>query len=239
MRQWALQKERVLIHDVSMDFASDEYTHISDPVTLCDRIIENPYYYRIAYHVKPDAVETEFSWEYRAIWTNPEGKPMLPRWFFIDEVSQVCRNNAKHKDMGTILQLSRHDLLGVVAASQRIADVDKSLTDASRMTILFHTEEATSLDAIYQRWGKEVCDSVSNLRPCIYDDVNKIVHQEPECVVVLKGRGFRVIPLGSKIQTQQESEQWEQVLTHQDEAGQEAPSEPSNPEDFSEQSGGQ
>ena len=235
MRQWALQKERVLIHDVSMDFSSDEYTHINDPVALCDRLIENPYYYRIAYHVNPDSVEQEFSWEYRAIWTQEQ-----PRWFFIDEVSQVCRNNAMHRDMRTILQLSRHDLLGVVAASQRIADVDKSLTDASRMTILFRTDEATSLDAIYQRWGKEVCDSVSNLRPCIYDDVNKIVHQEPECVVVLKGRGFKVIPLGSKIQSEQESQQWEQVLTHQDaQDGQEAPEQPSIPEHFSEENTGQ
>lgn len=236
MRQWALQKERVLVQDVTFDFSSNEYTHIwSNPEALCDRIIENPYYYRIAYHVNAETIQDDFRWLFNAAWTS---RPVLSRWLFIDEVKHVCQNQFVHPCMKIILQYSRHILLGVVAASQRIAEVDKSLTDAARMTVLFHTDEATSLDAIYNRWGKEVSDAVSNLRPCIYDDVNKIVHQEPECVVVLKGRGFKVIALGSKIQSAEESQQWEQVLTHQDEDGAEPHSEPSNQEVSSEESGG-
>jgi hypothetical protein len=209
MQQWALKLERVLIQDVTLDFDSAEYEHIySDAAMLAERLKENPYYFRIAYHVNPENVPDDFLWNFRAIWTCTE----LPRWFFIDECSEIMSFNNLHPAARTLLRYCRHNQLGIVCATQRIADVDKLVTSGARMVVLFYTDEVRDLDAIYQRYGREVVQHVERLRPCIYDDVKKVVEQEPQALLYVKGRGFRVIDLGSKIkQVNMEDSQWQGV----------------------------
>src|SRR6266487_2671113 len=110
MKQWANRLERVLVQDVTLDFDGPEYEHFySDPVALAERLKENPYYFRLAYHVNPEDVPSDFQWNFNCIWTLEK-----VRWFIIDECSEVCRNNAVHPSMRTLLRYCRHNLLGVV-----------------------------------------------------------------------------------------------------------------------------
>lgn len=219
MRQWINQKERVLIHDIAADYLSNEYEHIwsgnkqnKAVRLLAERLKSNPHYFRIAYHVGGETVHEDFFYQYACIW-----QLSTPRWFFIEECHEVA-GMGMAPGMENILRYARHNLLGIVAASQRIADVSPLLRSSARMVVLFHTKEYRDLIAIRERWGADVENAVKNLRPCIYNDETKVVEQEPECVVYLKGYGFRIVPLGSKVKTTTETEsaeQWQEILQDQ------------------------
>ena len=245
LRQWAMMKERVLIHDVAADYLSDEYEHIwsnkQEAVkVLAQRFKSNPHYFRIAYHVNSETIEEDFFYQYACIWMLQQ-----PRWFFIEECHEVCGIRMA-PGMENILRYSRHNLLGVVAASQRIADVSPLLRSSARMVVLFHTKEFRDLIAIRERWGMEVEKAVRELRPCIYNDDTQELEQAPECVVYLKGYGFRTIALGSKVKTTTEmesAEQWQETLPEQPSTREpqssrqdSGESEPESPEDTSEPS---
>jgi hypothetical protein len=208
MKQWATRCERVLVQDIMLAFDGPEYEHIwSNPAQLCERLEQNPYYYRISHHVNSSDIANDFVWNYRAIWMLEQ-----PRWFFIDECQEVCRVNAIHPDMKSLLLYSRHSNLGLVCSSQRIAAVDRLLTSSARMCVFFYTDEVRDLEAIRERYGNEVYEAVRGLRPCIFDDVTKVCQQEPECCVYIKGHGFRVIALGDKVaQTNENSIEGEQI----------------------------
>lgn len=220
MRRWATMKERVLLHDVAADYLTDDFEHIwsreKNPKALqvlVDRFKSNPHYFRIAFHTTAETSWEDFFYEYACIWQINQN----PRWFFIEECHTVY-GAAMAPGAEDILRYARHNLLGVVAASQRIADVSPLLRSSARMVVLFHTKEFRDLIAIRERWGPEVEEAVKNLRPCIYNDDTKVCEQEPECVVYLKGHGFRVVPLGNKVKTNTETEsaeQWEEILQEQ------------------------
>jgi hypothetical protein len=233
MRQWAMMKERVLIHDAAADYLTNDFEHIwSKPDSqavriLAERLKDNPHYFRIAYHINADTRQEDFFYQYACIWMVQK-----PRWFFIEECHEVA-GIAMAPGMENLIRYARHNVLGVVAASQRVADVSPLLRSNARMVVLFHTTEFRDLIAIRERWGSEMEEAVKNLRPCIYNDDTKECEQHPECVVWLKGYGFRVVSLGSKIKHNKEmesDEQWQEIL-------QEAPSTPeqqSSPQDSGE-----
>lgn len=245
MRRWAMMQERVLLHDVAADYLGNDFEHIWSGSqdkkalqVLVDRFKSNPHYFRIAYHVSAETIWEDFYYEYNCIWQLQQ-----PRWFFIEECHEVY-GAGMAPGAETILRYARHNLLGVVAASQRIADVSPLLRSSARMVVLFHTKEFRDLIAIRERWGAEVEEAVKNLRPCIYNDDTRICEQEPECLVYLKGYGFRVVPLGNKVKTNTEmesAEQWQETLQDQ-QSTQEQPyfpqdsgsPEPESPEDTSE-----
>lgn len=199
--------ERSLILDAGADYLGESYTHIwSNPRELAERLSSNPHYYRIAYHPNADHFSEEFHWCFCAAWSIP-----FPRWLIIEEAHEVCGNGCMHPDVNTILRYSRHNLLGVIASSQRIADVDKLLTGMARMVILFHTAEFRDIEAIRQRWGPEASKLVSNLRPCIFNDATKECEQHPECLVYMKGYGYKIVSLGNKIkQDTIEEDSWQE-----------------------------
>lgn len=210
-KSWLIQRfvdrmERALIQDVTAEYAGDGYTHIwSNPKELAQYLEAHPHAFRVAYHPNSAYIEDEFHWQYAAIWQLKQ-----PRWFVIEECHEVCQSNSIHPDMENVLRYARHNLLGVIGSSQRIADVHKLLTSSARMVILFHTTEFRDLQAIKERFGSDVQDAVMALRPCVFNDATKEVEQHPECVVILKGSGFRVMALGSKIKAQtEESNLWE------------------------------
>ena len=200
--------ERSLILDAGADYLGDSFTHIwSNPRELANRLSENPHYYRIAYHPNADHFAEEFHWCFCSAWSVP-----FPRWFVIEEAHEVCGNGCMHPDVNTILRYSRHNLLGVIASSQRIADVDKLLTGMARMVVLFNTAEYRDIEAIRFRWGPEVSKEVENLRPCIYNDATRECEQHPECLIYMKGYGYKVIPLGSKVKSTQIETEEEETL---------------------------
>jgi hypothetical protein len=231
---------RSLILDAGADYLDSSYTHVwSNPKELAERIASNPHYYRIAYHPDANFFDEEFHWNFASIWSVSN-----PRWFIIEEAHQVCSINNVHPDLNTILRYSRHNFLGVIGSSQRLADVDKLFTSSARMVIMFHTAEFRDIEAARLRFGPDVADAIENLRPCIYNDATKVCEQEPECVVYMKGFGFRVIPLGSKIKTDKESnsiwdEQYQEIPAMPEEQSSEQDSgtlEPKSPESISEAS---
>jgi hypothetical protein len=204
MKHWFNDMERALAVDRGAEFLGKEYTHIwQNPRQLVETLDSNPHYYRIVYH--PSNMQTAFSWCGRAMWMMPH-----TRWLLVDELHEICSPHFISPDMNTYLRYARHNFIGFIGSSQRISDVSRLFTQGSRMTILFHTEEAADMDAIYARWGKAVRRSVENLRPCIYDDATGVCEQHPECVCILRGRGYRILSLGDKIKTGEEK-QWQKL----------------------------
>lgn len=209
LEEWFNMMERTIFIDSTAALFDDSYEHIfANPSQVCWRLQKNPYYYRIAYH--PADIFGAFHWCATAIWQFSQS-----RWLIIDEVHEVCGVSGVEPMMKKILRYARHNFLGMVGASQRLADVSRLLTSGARMVVLFYTEEARDLDAIADRWGNAVADAVTRLRPCIYDDANKICYQHPECLVIKRGIGYKVFALGDKIDDRQltrgENEQWEPI----------------------------
>lgn len=201
--------ERSLTFDLMAEYGGEGYEDIwANPQKLAERLKQNPHYFRIAYH--PQNIEVDFHWCFVAMW-----QLALPRWMIIEECHEVCGSSMIQPEMKTMLRYSRHNLLGIIASSQRIAEVNKLLTSVARMIILFHTTEARDLDAIAERLGDDVADAVTNLRPCIYNDAERILEQAPECVVYLRGRGWKVVSLGDKIKQGTGEKQWDDVLQDQ------------------------
>ncbi len=91
-----------------------------------------------------------------------------------------------------MIRYARHDKLGFIGVSQRIADVHKLFTSCARMVIIFNTREARDIQAITDRWGKETAEMVQRLRPLLHDDATGITHQIPQCVVIELGKPARI-----------------------------------------------
>jgi hypothetical protein len=206
LKQWVQSLERSVTLDIMAEYGGEGYEEIwGSPKQLADRLAENPHYYRIAYH--PKNIPEDFHWAFCALWQLPQ-----PRWFVIEEVHEVCGVNSIHEDMKTMLRYSRHNLMGIIASSQRIPEVNRLLTSVSRMNILFHTSESRDIESIALRYGHEVADAVSGLQRCIYNDVTKTLEQSPECVVHLSGIGWKVVSLGDTVKTNSGEEQWDEIL---------------------------
>jgi len=141
--------------------------------------------YRVAFHARK--VEEDFPLALRVVWQLD-----AERKLFIDEVQEVS-----HLDVtDTALRFARKRLLGLVGATQRLVDVTTTYRANARMVVLFHTHEGNDLDAIRDSWGGEARDKVEQLRPLIYDDVNKTVVQTPQALVYKRGLPMEIIELG-------------------------------------------
>src|SRR6267142_4960245 len=141
IKQLVDRMQRVLINDVTAEYSGESYTHIwSNPKELAERLRDGPHAFRIAYHPNAACMEEEFHWMTAAIWQLEQ-----PRWFVIEECHEVCNASSIHPDMENILRYARHNLLGVIGSSQRIADVHKLLTSSARMVVLFNTTEFRDL----------------------------------------------------------------------------------------------
>lgn len=192
LEQWIGGMERSVTIDATGAFiARSDFDHITGaPRELCDRLEENEHYYRIAYH--PLDMKQDFEWVTQAMW-----QLKLSRWLIVDEVQRVLGDSIQGAGE-LVCQLARHNLLGFIGAAQRIADVNKGFTSSCRMVILFQTSEVRDIIAVGDRWGREMANTVQDLQPCIYDDNTKEVKQTPECVVWVRGLGYKVFSLGDK-----------------------------------------
>jgi hypothetical protein len=167
--------------------------HCHTPFTLLERMEKNQYFYRIAYHPGKNVME-HYKWCQKVVWAFDE-----PRWLIMDEYHRVCpQNKGLDPDVESALRLARHNQLGIVGASQRPQDVNKLYVDSCRMCVIFRSQEENFLNACAGHWGDQVADAVAVCRPNVYDEVNKISKQVPQCVVVTRdGREAQVYDFGN------------------------------------------
>jgi hypothetical protein len=203
--------------DTAAQFMEPEYFHSwGNPKTVAEKLKENPYYYRIVYHPSGDVLDEEFYWMHCCIWAMDQ-----PRFFIIEECHEFAGIHKTHPSMRDELRYSRHrDRLGLICTSQRASEVSTSLTDAARMAVIFNTDQAVNQEAICRRFSPIQVKDIIGLRPCIYNDVKQEVEQHPQCIVWLRGRGFKVYDLGDKIKTGEDDkwqEQQELQEQHQEE----------------------
>jgi hypothetical protein len=182
--QWLKSQSRFVRFDVTGETCDDpNIEHVwSSPLKLWERLRTNPFYFRIAYHPGPE-LEQDFEFALRAIW-----RLKTFRMFVCDEFHEVCSVSGTPGYVRTMMRYARHNHLAFIGASQRIADVSKLFTAGCRTTVLYWTQESCDLDAIAGRWGSDCADAVANLRPLVFDDVNKVTLQIPQAVVCKKSQ---------------------------------------------------
>lgn len=193
LKQWVSDQNRVCAFDVTGEFVADEsFTRVfADPKQFATILKATPYVFRVAYEPGKN-LEDHFFWVVSALWVTPSDKLLV-----VDEFHELCPVNAANDDVKQMLRYARHDKLGFMGVSQRIADVHKLFTSSCRMVILFRTRDARDYDAVKDRWGKKTANMVANLRPLIHDDVTGVTHQIPQCVVCELGKDPRVFDFAS------------------------------------------
>lgn len=186
--EWLKTQNRYVRFDATGETVSDAgVEHIwQSPRMLNDRLLENEYYFRIAYHPGPE-LEEDFEWCLKCLWRRNTYKLLV-----VDEFHEVCSVSETPKYVRTMLRYARHAHLGVIGASQRIADVHKLFTAGCRLIVLFWTQEERDFVAIRDRFGKECAEAVANLRPLLHNDQTKVTKQVPQCVVIPRGEKFKV-----------------------------------------------
>lgn len=183
IKQWLSTDARHVIFDGTGEFLEDNSREQiwASPKKLWERLKANPYCFQIVYTPGRDRL-SDFSWALNCLWwTDAPSKT-----FVCDEFHEICPVSMSNDDVEMMLRFARHNKLGFVGASQRIADVSKLYTSGCRVVILFHTLEARDLEAIQDRW--RCAKMVENLRPLLYDDDTETTKQVPQCVVIIKGQ---------------------------------------------------
>lgn len=182
VKKWVDSLNRVVVVDGTGEFVEANMTQVwASPAQLHRTLKASPWVFRVCYQPGPD-LEEDFGWVLRCLWVHQTDKYLV-----VDEFHSICPNNAAIPDVQMMLRYARHAKLGFIGVSQRIADVHKLFTSSCRMIVLFWTQEARDIDAIGDRWGSDVANKVANLRPLIYDDVNEVTRQVPQCMVIMKG----------------------------------------------------
>jgi len=149
---------------------------------MYDRITTKPYYFRIAFH-PGKYIRHDFNLALAALWRRKE----IFKDLVVDEFHEVCSVNSTPEEVETMLRYARHAHMGMIGASQRIADVSKLFTAGARQVVLFRSDDARDKDAVASRWGGECEDAYGNLRPLLFDDEKKITKQVPQCIVIRRG----------------------------------------------------
>jgi hypothetical protein len=182
LNTWLKTENRFVRFDYAGEVTGDpNVEHFTHPGPLLDRLEENPYYFRVAYHPGKNVME-HYRWVQRAIW-------MLdtPRYLAMDEYHRVCPQTTKlDEDVEYSLRMARHNQLGIIGLTQRPQDVHKLFVDSCRKCIVYRSQEGNFLDACANHWGDDVADCVEHLRPLVFDDVRKITKQVPQCVVITR-----------------------------------------------------
>lgn len=181
IKQWIRPDNRHVIFDGTGEFLDDQREMIwANPRQLWERLKTNPYFFRVVYQPGRNRTE-DFSHVLNCLWWMNQQKLLI-----CDEFHEICPVDSMSDDVEMMLRYARHNRLGFVGASQRIADVHKLFTSGCRMTVLFWTQEARDLGAIEDRW--RCANMVENLRPLLHNDVTGETKQIPQCVVCVKGQ---------------------------------------------------
>lgn len=185
---WLPAQNRYIRFDSTGESLDDpQVEHIwKSPRMLYERLNQNPYFFRIAYH-PGTSIQEDFYWVVRCLWRLDVYKLLV-----CDEFHEVCNVSETPKFVQTMMRYARHNHLAVIGASQRIADVHKLFTSGARKVVIFFSQEARDLLAVRDRWGSEAEEMVANLRPLLYDDRTKNVRQVPQALVITKGAPLKI-----------------------------------------------
>jgi hypothetical protein len=191
---WLPTQNRVVRFDATGEsMEAPGWEHVwKSPKQLWERLQENPYYFKIAYHPGTN-IQEDFYWCVKCLWRLDVYKMIV-----CDEFHEVCNVSDTPKFVQTMMRYARHNHLSVIGASQRIADVHKLFTSGARQVVIFYTQEARDLMAVRDRWGSEAEEMVANLRPLLYNDQSKEVRQVPQCLVIRKGSPPQVYDFATK-----------------------------------------
>lgn len=183
INEWLKGQNRYVRFDATGETCEDPgLEHIwQSPADLWARLKANPYYFRLAYHPGPN-MEEDFNYAVKCLWRLDSYKLLV-----CDEFHEVCGVNETPGYVKTMLRYARHAHLGLIGASQRLADVHKLFTGGARRVILFRNDDARDVDAVRDRWGRACAETFQNLRPLIYNDETKTTLQIPQCIVIPRG----------------------------------------------------
>ena len=189
MKQWLARIEkRFVVFDPTAEYDDIEGQHFwATPKAYARYMKEHPHDFRAIYH--PADVETGFTTVASGIWQMDGGES---KWLFIEEIHELISPWAKHEKMRILMKYARKRMIGMIGATQRLSDLHKDYTSASRTVVLFKTQEVNDLKAIAERWGNEARTQVENLQPLVYDDVSGTTKQVPEALVIRRGEQPRV-----------------------------------------------
>lgn len=191
LKRWLQGLPRVAVFDPTGEYDDVPAEHFwAVPRAFVTYLEKNPNQFRAIYH-PGENLEEGFEWVASAMWQLSE-----PRFLFIEEVHELISPWNRHPKMKLIMKYSRKRLLGVVGSSQRLADLHKDFTSASRLSVIFHTIEPRDLDAIRERWGAEAEQTVSEMRPLAYDDVTQTTSTTPEALVIVRGQPPQKMEIG-------------------------------------------
>lgn len=193
-QKWYTMLPRAVVFDTSAEYDELPGEHFwNKPKAFAERIEqaeEKREEYHLIYHPGADA-NVGFEWVVRALW-----QPLEPRVLICEEVHEFMNPSYEHPQMRIVSKYARKRNLGFVGISQRIADTHRNFTSACRKTILFYTQEARDLDAIAERWGSKVADTVSALRPLVHRDGTDSTEQTPQAVVIERGEAPVIVDIG-------------------------------------------
>jgi len=182
LKKWLSGLPRVAVFDPTGEYDDIPAEHFwGTPKAFVEYLEKNPNRFMAVYH-PGENLEEGFEWVASAMWQLSE-----PRFLFIEEIHELISPWNRHPKMKLIMKYCRKRLLGVVGSTQRLADLHKDFTSASRLSVIFHTNEPRDLDSIRERWGAEAEQTVNELRPLVYDDVNGTTSQTPEALVFVRG----------------------------------------------------
>jgi hypothetical protein len=186
MKQWLKDWPRVAVFDPTAEYDDIPGEHFwASPKAFAQRLKDNPNQFTLFYH--PQETEVGFTTFASAMW-----QLLQPRWMFIEEIHELISPWSKHEKMRIIMKYARKRFLGVVGSTQRLADLHKDFTSASRTCILFHTSESNDLKAIDERWGGDAREMVEQLRPLQYDDISESTKQIPQALIIQRGEQPRI-----------------------------------------------
>lgn len=189
MKHWISKiQNRFVIFDPTAEYDDVEGVHFwATPKAYAEYMKKHPYDFRAIYH--PSDTDMAFTTVVSGIW-QMEGS--MSKWLFVEEIHELMSPVYRHEKMRILMKYTRKRLIGMIGATQAIADLHKDYTRAARMVVLFWTQEARDIDAISERWGDETATMVTNLKPLIYDDSTQTVKQIPEAVIIRRGEPSRV-----------------------------------------------
>lgn len=189
MKHWISKiDKRFVVFDPTAEYDDVPGVHFwARPKEYARYMQEHPHDFRAIYH--PQDTDVAFNTVVSGIWQMHGAES---KWLFIEEIHELMSPVYRHEKMRILMKYARKRLIGMIGATQTIADLHKDYTRASRMVILFYTQEARDMDAIRERWGAETQRMVEELRPLIYDDASGRIAQIPQAVVIRRGEAPRV-----------------------------------------------
>lgn len=189
MKQWIAKiQSRFVIFDPTAEYDDIEGEHFwARPKEYAQYMKEHPGDFKAIYH--PSDVDTGFTTVASGIWQMSAAES---KWLAIEEIHELISPWDKHEKMRILMKYARKRLIGMIGATQAIADLHKDFTRAARTVVLFNTHEPRDLETIGDRWGDEARTTVENLQPLLYDDATRVTRQIPHALVIRRGEAPKV-----------------------------------------------